>query len=260
MAAEVKILIEGYTNADEVGETGKERSCSTITLVRDGDLVMVVDPGVLESQQILIDALQKENLTVQDVNIVCITHSHIDHYRNIGMFPEAKTLEYYGLWDKDTVKNWSEDFTANIQILHTPGHDQTGITLLVTTGPGSEHPGVVAICGDVFWRENYPENPQDDAYASNPGKLKSSRQTILKMADWIIPGHGGIYKNDPSKTVYAEDSVQKKKQEIFGICRKCQRIMKTKLDSCRCRPWLCHHCCECGLDCDLCGCSHKRDS
>ena len=151
MSAEVKILIKGHTNADSVGETGEEKTQPTITLVRDGDLVMVVDPGILESQQILIDALEEENLTIDDVDVVCITHSHIDHYRNIGMFPEAKALDYFGLWDKNTVENWSEHFSQNIQILRTPGHDYTGITLFVTTNDG-----VVAICGDVFWKENYP--------------------------------------------------------------------------------------------------------
>ena len=82
MPAEVKILVEGFTNADSIDEAGEERTQPTITLVRDGDLVIVVDPGVLENQQILVDALKRENLTVQDVNIVCVTHSHFDHYRN----------------------------------------------------------------------------------------------------------------------------------------------------------------------------------
>jgi len=163
MPAEVKILIEGYTNADFVAESGEEKTQPTITLVRDGDLVMVVDPGILESQQILIDALARENLTVQDVDVVCITHSHFDHYRNIGMFPNAKTLEYYGLWHKDTIDEWDEDFTPNIQVIHTPGHDYTGLTLFVTTNDG-----VIAICGDVFWKENYPKDPHDDVFASNP--------------------------------------------------------------------------------------------
>ena len=74
MPAEVKILIEGTTNADNVVETGEEKTQPTITLVKDGDLIMVVDPGILEDQQFLIDALQKEGITVEDVNVVCITH------------------------------------------------------------------------------------------------------------------------------------------------------------------------------------------
>ena len=260
MAAEVKILIEGFTNANQVGETGEEITQPTITLIRDGDFIIVTDPGILKSQQDLIDALEKEDLTVEDINIVCITHSHIDHYRNAGMFPNAKILEYYGLWSGQKVQNWSENFSEDIQILRTPGHDYTSITLLVKTGLESGYPGIVAICGDVFWTENYPKEPQDDTYASDFIKLKESRATVLKMADWVIPGHGPIFK---VKKNFQESNNQKKasakKTEVKNgaNCKKCHKLMK-RTDKCLCRPWLCHHCCECHLDCDLCGCNHKK--
>ena len=181
----VKILIEGYTAADTV-EAGEEKTCPTISLIKDKDIVMIVDPGVLEDQKMLIDILGKEGLTINDIDIVCITHSHIDHYRNIGMFPRAKTLEYWGLWDKNTVKDWKEQFTENIQIVKTPGHNYDSITLSIKTDKG-----IIAVCGDVFWKENFPE---DDAYASDKEKLQESRKKILEMADWIIPGHGKMFK------------------------------------------------------------------
>lgn len=259
MPAEVKILVEGYTNANEVGETGQEKTQPTVTLVKDGDIVMVVDPGILESQEILVDALEKENLTVDDINIVCVTHSHIDHFRNVGMFAKAKILEGYGLWDKNTVEEWFEDFSTNIKVLHTPGHDHTGITLFVTTAPESEYPGVVAICGDIFWKENYPQDPKDDTFAANPEVLKTSRKTVLEMADWIIPGHGPIYKNDKNKELDTEEIAEPKREErkIVIVCKRCGRQMKQN-DRCQCRPYLCYHCCECGLDCNYCSCSHKR--
>ena len=184
--AEVKVLISGYTNADSIKQEGEEKTCATITLIKDKNIVMIVDPGVLESQQMLIDALEKEGLSINDVNIVCLTHSHIDHYRNIGMFPKAKTLEFYGLWDKNTVDDWKEQFTEDIKIIKTPGHDSTSITLLVKTGKG-----IVAICGDVFWKENLPEK---DEYADEPEKLKKSRKKVLESADYIIPGHADIYE------------------------------------------------------------------
>jgi len=255
MPAEVKILVEGCTNADSVAETGEEKTRSTITLVRDENLVMVVDPGVLENQQILVDALKKENLTIEDVNVVCITHSHIDHYRNIGMFPNAKTLEYFGLWDKCGVEDWSENFSPNIQVLYTPGHDYTSITLFAKTING-----VVAICGDIFWKENYPQNPHDDAYASDPEKLKESRHMLLKMADWIIPGHGRMYKNNRTGILSeekAEAREKTKESKIIVKCKKCGRQMEEE-DKCECRPWLCFRCCECGFDCENCSCSHKK--
>lgn len=134
----------------------------------------------------LIDKLRDENMSIKDVNVVCITHSHLDHYRNIGMFPKAKTLEYWGLWDKNTVEDWNEQFTDDIKIIKTPGHSYDGITLFVKTGRG-----VIAICGDVFWKENSPKN---DPYASDKEKLQESRKRVLEMADYIIPGHGKMFR------------------------------------------------------------------
>jgi glyoxylase-like metal-dependent hydrolase (beta-lactamase superfamily II) len=182
--AEVKVLIEGYTSA-ESGAQGDEKTCPTITLVRDKDIVMVCDPGVLDSQQILIDALKNEGLVIDDVNYVFITHSHIDHYRNIGMFPNAKTLEYFGIWDGGKVVDWKENFSDDITIIKTPGHNYDGLTLLVKTENGT-----VAICGDVFWKQNYPEN---DIYASDQLKLQESRKRVVESADFIVPGHAGMY-------------------------------------------------------------------
>jgi glyoxylase-like metal-dependent hydrolase (beta-lactamase superfamily II) len=183
--ASVKVLVEGFTNADSA-DGGEEKTCATICLVRDKDLVIVSDPGVLDSQQILIDRLKEEGLTVNDVNLVFITHSHIDHYRNIGMFPTAKTLEFFGLWDGGAVSDWSEQLTEDIRVIKTPGHNYDGLTMLVKTAEGE-----VAICGDVFWKENFPEV---DAYASDVKELAVSRQKVLELADFIIPGHSGMYK------------------------------------------------------------------
>jgi len=102
------------------------------------------------------------------------------------MFPDAKTLEYWGIWYENKVEDWKEQFTKNIRIIKTPGHNYDGITLLVKT-----EKGIVAICGDVFWKENFPE---DDPYASDKDKLKESRKKILEIADYIIPGHGKMFK------------------------------------------------------------------
>ncbi|OGD82884.1 hypothetical protein A2165_00360 [Candidatus Curtissbacteria bacterium RBG_13_40_7] len=183
--AEVKILLEGYTTADSAQE-GDEKTSPTITLVKDGDTIIIVDPGVVESQDLIIEKLKENGLTVNDINIVCLTHSHIDHFRNIGMFARAKTLEFFGLWDKNTVEDWQEQFSKDIKIIKTPGHNYDCITLLVKTDKG-----VVAICGDVFWKENYPET---DPYATDNDKLVESRKKILELADYVIPGHGKMFK------------------------------------------------------------------
>ena len=180
--AEVKVLLKGY-----LSDEGNGRCMPTMCLIKDGDIIMISDPGVVQNQKVITDALKKEGLTVKDINFVFITHSHIDHYRNIGMFPDAKVLEYFGIWEenKDGV-DYDENFSKDIVIIKTPGHNYDALTLLVKTDKG-----VIAVCGDVFWKENYPEK---DLYATDLKKLTESRKLILESADYIIPGHGGMFQ------------------------------------------------------------------
>lgn len=243
----VKILVEGYEDIN------LSKARSTISLVRDGNIAMVVDPGALDDRQILIDALQKEEMSVEDVNFVCLTHSHIDHYMNIGMFSNAKILEYFGVWDGEKVEDWNENFTDDIQILKTPGHDETGITLFVKTDDG-----VVAVCGDVFWKENYPEL-QMDIYATDIKKLEHSRKLVVEMSHWIIPGHGGIFKTDNGVRLLRVKTGKKlpPEEKVKGVCRKCRRPFKKVSDKCFCQEWLCYRCCECEPDCNVCNCKHR---
>ena len=243
--AKVKVLVEGYLSTDNKGRTG-----STISLVLDDDITMIVDPGFLKDRQVLIDALEKEGLTVGDINIICISHSHIDHYANIGMFPNAKILEYFGIWDTDgRVEDWQEKFTQDIQILKTPGHDQTCITLFVKTDDG-----VVAICGDVFWKENYPEV---DTYASDLKKLEHSRELVKSMSHWIIPGHARMYKTQNGRRLLKIKTGQKIEPKVKGRCKKCQRPFIKFQDKCPCQEWICYRCCECEQECGVCNCKHR---
>ena len=181
--AKVKVLVEGYY-FEEPKDRAKARA--TVSLIYDKDTVMVVDPGTLEDQQILIEALKKEGLTVNDITMVGITHSHVDHYRNVGMFPKAKVLEYWGLWDGVAWGAFEENFSKDIKVLKTPGHDYSCITFFVTTDNG-----VVAVCGDVFFNE---DGPNQDPFATDSKKLDESRKLIVTTSDWIIPGHAPIYK------------------------------------------------------------------
>ncbi len=184
--AKVEILIIGYYTSE--GPYG--HACSTITLIEDKDLKIVVDPGTLSDPMVLIDALKKRNLLLDDINVVFITHSHLDHYKYVGLFPEAKILDYWGWWQGDL---WSENesdgiINDNIKLIKTPGHSEDSMTLLVKTEKGT-----IAICGDVFFKKNYPK---DDPYASDQLLLKKSRQKLLEIADFIIPGHGDIFKKE----------------------------------------------------------------
>lgn len=178
---QVDILIEGYLSNESGG-----RTCPTITLVRDENLNIIVDPGTAQKPQLIIDALAKHSLAPEDINIVFLTHSHYDHFRNITLFPNAKCRDYWGLWDNDFNQDASENLTQNIRIIKTPGHSYDGLTMLVKTGSST-----TAICGDVWFKENFPKT---DRYAQSHEALINSRKIIEKEAGYVIPGHGKMFK------------------------------------------------------------------
>lgn len=47
--------------------------------------------------------------------------------------------------------------------------------------------------GDIFEEENDDNNWK--ANSKYPEEQLKSRKIILNEADWIIPGHGGMFKN-----------------------------------------------------------------
>jgi len=179
--AEVKVLLEGYASAETGG-----RSCSTITLVRDGTLKIVCDPGTAASAEVIEKALAKEGLGADDIDVVFITHNHMDHHRFTGLFKRAKALDFYGWWDKDSCSECDGFVSESIHLIKTPGHSYDSISLIVETAEG-----IAAICGDVFWKENFPKR---DPYACDLKKLAGSRKKILSIADFVVPGHGAIFK------------------------------------------------------------------
>lgn len=181
----VEILYKGYYPP---GGTMRGRVCSTVTLVVDKGLHIIVDPGTLPHHGVLTEELKKRALSVDDINIVFITHSHVDHYRYAGLFTQAKVLDYWGWWIGDTWGSAAGSINENIKVLETPGHTDDSITLSVRTNIGT-----VAICGDVFWDKDYPV---EDPYAVDKKLLQSSRKKVLETADYIIPGHGDIFASE----------------------------------------------------------------
>jgi len=176
----VNILIKGYLSSESNG-----RTCPSIVLVQNENNNIVIDPGTTKNPKQIVSALKKHNLTLKDINLVFLTHCHYDHIRNIAIFPKAKIMDFWAKWDND--KDYPKtELGKDIKIIKTPGHSPDNQTMLVKTKNG-----LIAICGDVFWKENFPKN---DSYANDKKALEKSREKILKLADYIIPGHGKMFR------------------------------------------------------------------
>jgi glyoxylase-like metal-dependent hydrolase (beta-lactamase superfamily II) len=193
--AEIKVLIEGYAKE----EKDVELASSTTVLIKENNLNIIVDPGM--NRKLLIDNLKKENLSILDINYVILTHHHLDHILLAGIFKNAKVFdnnEIYS-WDGKIKEHNGNIPSTSIKIIKTLGHGVFPCSILVNT----KDLGKVVIAGDIFWwfdketqkndRESLIEHK--DPYARKGNYIKESRIKLLDIADWIIPGHGKMFKS-----------------------------------------------------------------
>ncbi|OGZ26780.1 MAG: hypothetical protein A2365_01755 [Candidatus Nealsonbacteria bacterium RIFOXYB1_FULL_40_15] len=192
--AKTKILVKGY--AKEID--GEEHASSTATLIQENGLNIIVDPGM--DRKALLEGMSKEGLATGDINFVVLTHTHLDHCLLAGIFENAKVLDNSDIFSFDGRIGEHDGRIpgTDIEIVGTPGHDQFHCSVLANT----EDLGKVVIAGDIFWWSDDEEQKTDreslinheDPYVKDEEALKESRNKILDIADYIIPGHGEMFK------------------------------------------------------------------
>lgn len=203
--AKVKILIEGYAKEIKDGW----QASSTTTLIESNGKFMIADPGT--NRELLLEKLKQNNLTVSDINFVFMTHYHPDHNLLSGIFPNAKVLDDELIYEGDSQVEHRGDIPGtDIKIISTPGHDQFHASLIVPTKEGT-----FVVAGDVFWWSDKEKQKIDmdnllahkDPFVKDREALLESRKKILEVTDWVIPGHGKMFKN-PSRQ-YKESNINK---------------------------------------------------
>lgn len=192
--AEIKILVEGYARDVK----GTWFVSPNIVLIKENGINTLVDPGC--DRERLVDSLGKEGMMLKDIDYVVITHPHLDHCLLMGIFENAKVLDNDEVCSCDgTIKEHEGKVPGTgVQIIKTPGHDRAHCSLVVDT----EELGKVVVAGDVFWWSEDEEQKTDkeslmsheDPFVKDRQALKESREKVLKIADYIIPGHGKMFK------------------------------------------------------------------
>jgi glyoxylase-like metal-dependent hydrolase (beta-lactamase superfamily II) len=196
--AKVSILIEGYAHE---GKNGIYVASSTTSLIKSEGKNIMVDPGTNEI--LLIKAFKKSDLKKKDISFIYLSHYHPDHFLNIRLFPNTDIYDGEVLWreDEETYHD-GKVFGGDVELIKTPGHSLEHTSLLVKT-----EKGVICLAQDVFWWEDGKQKSDaiedlinlKDPFAADLMALKKSRKLILDRADWIIPGHGKMFKNPKRK-------------------------------------------------------------
>jgi glyoxylase-like metal-dependent hydrolase (beta-lactamase superfamily II) len=187
---EVKVLIAGYAKSLSGG--GWVASSTATLVTSDKSKEILVDPGA--NKRLLLERLSENSLKPDDIDIVFISHFHEDHCPLVALFTKADMISSSLVCRDD--KEWEHQGfipDTDIEILRTPGHGLDLASLVVKTADG-----IVVVASDVFWWEEGEEQVVDinkkDDFATDFDLLKESRRRVLKIADFIVPGHGRIFK------------------------------------------------------------------
>lgn len=179
--AEFHLLSAGY---------GGDRVASTVSLVASGDKLIVVDPGMVSSIDVILRPIADLGYHPGEITDVVISHHHPDHTMNVALFPNARVHDHWAIYQRDV---WNSrpaegyEVAAGVVLWETPGHTAQDITTIVETGHG-----VVALT-HLWW---YQEAPYDDPLATDLAGLHAGRERVLDVAHLIVPGHGQPFVPD----------------------------------------------------------------
>lgn len=181
--ARLDVLFDGYAGPGVAG---------TVSLIRDADRIIVVDPGMVPSRAAILDPLDALGVAPSDVTDVVLSHHHPDHTMNVALFPETAAVHDH--WATYRGDEWISRpaegvrLSAGVRLLETPGHTPQDITTVVDTNEG-----IVALT-HLWWHSTAGTDPR----ATDRGALHAGRRRVCEIATRIVPGHGPAFEVGPN--------------------------------------------------------------
>jgi len=204
------LLKAGHLERNEEGEILDARS--SVTLILAGTRKIVVDTGLEDERETIIDRLAGLGLSPEDIDLVINTHGHPDHCGNNAIFTRARVLSGVGRGggrlagtqeDKlerlegmreDMGEDMGEDMrevvlkegdvvAPGVWIMETPGHTLDSISVVC------ESSRRMVMAGDALpLMGNFLKWVPPRLHADRELALKSMAR-IVEVADLVVPGH-----------------------------------------------------------------------
>jgi glyoxylase-like metal-dependent hydrolase (beta-lactamase superfamily II) len=176
----VHLLTAGYAD---------DRCASSVVLVRDGDALIVADPGMVAARSRILDPLVALDIRPEAVTHVFLSHHHPDHTINVALFPNAEVVDFWARYRDDLWLDHDGDGyrpSPRTAIWLTPGHTEEDASLIV------EADDAVYALTHCWWRGD--RTPDVDPLAWDQAALERSRARLLSAVDVVIPGHGAAFR------------------------------------------------------------------
>src|SRR5260370_41830930 len=151
-SAEVYILFNGY---------GSERVASTVAFVRDGDIRVIIDPGMVPGPGAILEPLAALGESPAAIIDVIFSHHHPDHTLNAALFPNARFHDHWAIYQDDVWDDRDADgfqVSESVTLMRTPGHSAEDISTLVRTAEG------LVVLTHLWW---HAEGPAEDPLAAD---------------------------------------------------------------------------------------------
>ncbi len=181
MPTTVHLLTAGYAD---------ERVASSVSLVRDGDALIVVDPGMVADRRRILEPLDRLGVAPRDVTHVFLSHHHPDHTVNVALFPDAEVVDFWARYRADEWLDHDGDgyrLSPRSTLWLTPGHTEEDASLVV------EADDAVYAMSHAWWRGD--RTPAVDPLAWDQARLEASRRRLIEGGiDIVIPGHGEPFR------------------------------------------------------------------
>ena len=182
-----------------------------------GEQVCLIDSGVVASEGVIFDYMDKIGLKPEDISLMILTHSHPDH---IGSAVSVKAKSGCQVAAHSGERSWIEDVelqaterpvpnfhslvegpvdvdiileeddlvdlgeNITLKVIHTPGHSKGSISLLIE---GEK----ILITGDaVPLKEDLPIYEDIEISVKSIKKLKAMKGTETLLASWDDPQNG----------------------------------------------------------------------
>jgi glyoxylase-like metal-dependent hydrolase (beta-lactamase superfamily II) len=185
--AEVHILVEGFISDED------DHVRSTVGFVRDGDSLIVVDPGMVPSAAAILDPLRALGVAPEQVTDVVLSHHHPDHTLKAALFPNASVHDFWAEYVDDLwIDREAEgvELSPGVTLMETPGHTPQDISTVVETEDG------LVVFTHLWWTA---EGPEEDPYSVDQEALHRNRERVLALPSItrIAPGHGPAFEPGP---------------------------------------------------------------
>jgi glyoxylase-like metal-dependent hydrolase (beta-lactamase superfamily II) len=187
---------------------GERNSANAYLLL--GEKKTVIDPGLPSNRERMATALKEVGLGFEEIDVVIITHAHVDHFGLAGAFGKARVLMHEEgvkrLKGKDALYACADYFPGEacafpeklegmeegreldlgglkLSVFHTPGHAIGSVCLL-------EKELKILFSGDTLFKDAWGRT---DLETSDKKALIDSLHKIFRLDYQILaPGHGAV--------------------------------------------------------------------